>query len=126
MIDALKRLKKVPNDSKLHQIIRVLDQDKDGVIDINDALKVRRLLLSAYNHHHHVSDCITSSHSLYLKINALFFCFFLKLFLFIYFMLNRCVVLSVISSFQHSNAVFHLFSMFSNSVFHNQWMLIFK
>uniref|UniRef100_A0A2C9JW29 Mitochondrial proton/calcium exchanger protein n=1 Tax=Biomphalaria glabrata TaxID=6526 RepID=A0A2C9JW29_BIOGL len=40
MMDALKRLKKVPSDSKLSHIFQVLDQDKDGNIDINDALKV--------------------------------------------------------------------------------------
>ncbi|CAG5119365.1 unnamed protein product [Candidula unifasciata] len=44
MIDALKRLKKVPSDSKLHLIFQVLDQDKDGIIDINDALRVLELL----------------------------------------------------------------------------------
>lgn len=40
MIDALKRLKKVPSDSKLHLIFQVLDQDRDGNIDINHALQV--------------------------------------------------------------------------------------
>ncbi|XP_059139687.1 mitochondrial proton/calcium exchanger protein-like [Physella acuta] len=40
MMEALKRLKKVPSDSKLQHIFQVLDQDKDGSIDINDALKV--------------------------------------------------------------------------------------
>ncbi|CAL1537685.1 unnamed protein product [Lymnaea stagnalis] len=44
MMEALKRLKKVPSDSKLRRIFQVLDQDKDGNIDINDALKVLELL----------------------------------------------------------------------------------
>lgn len=44
MMEALKRLKKVPSDSKLQRIFQVLDQDKDGNIDINDALKVLELL----------------------------------------------------------------------------------
>ncbi|BFZ02146.1 hypothetical protein BsWGS_05186 [Bradybaena similaris] len=44
MIVALKRLKKVPSEAKLHKIFQVLDQDKDGNIHINDALQVLELL----------------------------------------------------------------------------------
>lgn len=47
MMEALKRLKKVPSDSKLQHIFQVLDQDKDGNIDINDALKVSFLKKTA-------------------------------------------------------------------------------
>ncbi|CAG5129446.1 unnamed protein product [Candidula unifasciata] len=40
LIVALKRLKKVPSESKLQQIFQALDHDKDGNIHINDALQV--------------------------------------------------------------------------------------
>ena len=41
MLDALKRLQKVPDDTKLRRMFEVLDQDKDGIIDISNALEVR-------------------------------------------------------------------------------------
>nr|ALK02786.1 mitochondrial LETM1 and EF-hand domain-containing protein 1 [Aplysia californica] len=44
MVDALKRLKKIPDDSKLLRMFEVLDQDKDGNIDINHALQVLEVL----------------------------------------------------------------------------------
>lgn len=40
MLLAMKRLQKVPNDTKLQRIVEVLDEDKDGNININLALKV--------------------------------------------------------------------------------------
>ncbi|XP_046366268.1 mitochondrial proton/calcium exchanger protein-like isoform X1 [Haliotis rufescens] len=40
MVLALKRIQKVPDETKLQTIVEVLDQDMDGIIDINDALKV--------------------------------------------------------------------------------------
>ncbi|GFO23857.1 mitochondrial letm1 and EF-hand domain-containing protein 1 [Plakobranchus ocellatus] len=44
MLEALKRLQKVPDDSKLRRMFEVLDQDKDGIIDISNALEVLELL----------------------------------------------------------------------------------
>ncbi|KAK2162217.1 hypothetical protein NP493_1533g00004 [Ridgeia piscesae] len=41
---AIRRLQKVSHDTKLQTIVQVLDQDKDGCIDINTALKVIELL----------------------------------------------------------------------------------
>ena len=40
LVLALRRLQKVPNDTKFQKIMRVLDEDKDGIIDANDALRV--------------------------------------------------------------------------------------
>ena len=37
----MKRIQKVPDDTKFQKIAQVLDTDKDGVIDITDALKVK-------------------------------------------------------------------------------------
>ncbi|PVD29946.1 hypothetical protein C0Q70_09207 [Pomacea canaliculata] len=44
MLLAMKRLKKLPIETKLQRIVEVLDDDKDGKIDINLALKVLELL----------------------------------------------------------------------------------
>ncbi|KAJ8317442.1 hypothetical protein KUTeg_005346 [Tegillarca granosa] len=44
MVLALKRLQKVPNDTKLQKIVQVLDEDKDGNIDVTHVLKVIELL----------------------------------------------------------------------------------
>ncbi|RUS78467.1 hypothetical protein EGW08_013755 [Elysia chlorotica] len=44
MLDALKRLQKVPDDTKLRRMFEVLDQDKDGIIDISNALEVLETL----------------------------------------------------------------------------------
>ncbi|GFS17628.1 mitochondrial LETM1 and EF-hand domain-containing protein 1 [Elysia marginata] len=44
MLDALKRLQKVPDDAKLRRMFEVLDQDKDGIIDISNALEVLEVL----------------------------------------------------------------------------------
>ncbi|XP_060085567.1 mitochondrial proton/calcium exchanger protein-like [Ylistrum balloti] len=41
---ALKRLQKVPNETRLQRIAEVLDEDKDGNIDIGHVLKVIELL----------------------------------------------------------------------------------
>jgi len=43
---AIRRLQKVSHDTKLQTIVQVLDQDKDGCIDINTALKVSGLSLN--------------------------------------------------------------------------------
>ena len=40
MLLAMKRLQKVPNETKLQRIVEVLDEDCDGNININLALKV--------------------------------------------------------------------------------------
>ena len=40
MLLAMKRLKKVPDETKMQRIIEVLDEDQDGNININLALKV--------------------------------------------------------------------------------------
>ena len=40
MISTMRQLQNVPDDTKLNTIIRVLDEDQDGVIDINDAVEV--------------------------------------------------------------------------------------
>ena len=37
---SIRRLQKVSPDTKLQTIVQVLDQDKDGRIDINNALQV--------------------------------------------------------------------------------------
>ncbi|XP_041368157.1 mitochondrial proton/calcium exchanger protein-like isoform X2 [Gigantopelta aegis] len=44
MVLALKRLQKVPNETRLQQILEVLDEDRDGNIDISHVLKVIELL----------------------------------------------------------------------------------
>ncbi|KAL3864049.1 hypothetical protein ACJMK2_005760 [Sinanodonta woodiana] len=44
MVLALKRLQKVPDDTRLQKIVQVLDEDKDGNIDISHTLKVIELL----------------------------------------------------------------------------------
>nr|KAG5708388.1 hypothetical protein BaRGS_034419 [Batillaria attramentaria] len=44
MLLAMKRLQKVPNETKLQRIMEVLDEDKDGNININLALKVLEVL----------------------------------------------------------------------------------
>lgn len=41
LVLAMKRLQKLPDDTKLQRIAQVLDEDKDGHIDIDDALKVK-------------------------------------------------------------------------------------
>ena len=40
MVLALKRLQKVPNETRLQQILEVLDEDQDGRIDVSHVLKV--------------------------------------------------------------------------------------
>ncbi|XP_076466518.1 mitochondrial proton/calcium exchanger protein-like [Babylonia areolata] len=44
MLLAMRRLKKVPSDTKLQRIVEVLDEDQDGIININLALKVIEVL----------------------------------------------------------------------------------
>lgn len=44
LVLSLRRLQKVPTDTKYQRIIQVLDEDKDGVIDAKDALRVSDLL----------------------------------------------------------------------------------
>jgi len=36
----MRKIQKLPDDTKLQRVVQVLDEDKDGVIDISDALKV--------------------------------------------------------------------------------------
>jgi len=38
---SLKRLQKTPDDVRMQKVLQVLDTDDDGLIDINDVLKVR-------------------------------------------------------------------------------------
>ena len=40
----MRKLQKVPQETKLQHIVQVLDEDKDGRIDIEDALKVSHAL----------------------------------------------------------------------------------
>ncbi len=40
LILGMRRLQKVPDDTKIQAIAEVLDEDKDGIIDVNDAIKV--------------------------------------------------------------------------------------
>ena len=40
IIDAMLRLKKIPDETKIEKIAEVLDEDKDGVIGLSEALKV--------------------------------------------------------------------------------------
>jgi hypothetical protein len=40
LVLALRRLQKVPDDTKFQRIMQVLDEDKDGIIDVKDALRV--------------------------------------------------------------------------------------
>ena len=40
MVLAMRRLQKLPDETKLQHIMDVLDEDHDGNIDIDDALKV--------------------------------------------------------------------------------------
>ena len=39
----MRRLQKVSDDTRIQRIMQVLDEDSDGVIDINDALKVGQM-----------------------------------------------------------------------------------
>ena len=54
---AIRRLQKVSHDTKLQRIMEVLDQDKDGCIDINNALKVDVLLLNHLASRYHMKQC---------------------------------------------------------------------
>ena len=40
LLEAVQKFQNVSEDSQLKYVLEVLDQDKDGAIDINDALKV--------------------------------------------------------------------------------------
>ncbi|KAL5021304.1 hypothetical protein ScPMuIL_000459 [Solemya velum] len=44
MVLALKRLQKIPNDSRLQRIVEVLDEDHDGNIEVSHVLKVIELM----------------------------------------------------------------------------------
>lgn len=44
LLDSINKLQHVPDNSKFEVIARVLDEDKDGVIDFTDAMKVIELL----------------------------------------------------------------------------------
>jgi hypothetical protein len=41
LLEAINKLQQVSDGSKFEMIARVLDEDKDGVIDYNEALKVK-------------------------------------------------------------------------------------
>ena len=43
LVLSMRRLQKVSDDTRIQRIMQVLDEDSDGVIDINDALKVREI-----------------------------------------------------------------------------------
>ena len=45
MLLSLKRLQKVPDDMRLQRILEVLDEDRDGFIDIKNILEVKYSLL---------------------------------------------------------------------------------
>ena len=45
MLLSLKRLQKVPDDMRLQRILEVLDEDRDGFIDIKNILEVKYTLL---------------------------------------------------------------------------------
>ena len=40
MLLAMKRIKKIPDDVRLQKIVQVLDEDRDGRIELVHALKV--------------------------------------------------------------------------------------
>ena len=40
LVLSMRRIQKVPNDARVQRILQVLDEDQDGIIDVNDALKV--------------------------------------------------------------------------------------
>ena len=40
LMEAMLRLKKLPDETKLAKIAEVLDEDKDGIIGLSEALKV--------------------------------------------------------------------------------------
>lgn len=44
LVLAMRKIQKLPDETKLQRVVQVLDEDKDGVIDISDALKVIELL----------------------------------------------------------------------------------
>ena len=41
LVLAMKRIQKISDETKLQRICEYLDEDHDGVVDIDDALKVR-------------------------------------------------------------------------------------
>ncbi len=45
LVLAMKRIQKLPDDTKLQRIAEFLDEDHDGNVDIDDALKVHLLPL---------------------------------------------------------------------------------
>ena len=40
LLESMRRLQKLPDETRLQRIVEVLDTDQDGQIDINDALRV--------------------------------------------------------------------------------------
>ena len=46
-MEAMLRLKKLPDETKLAKIAEVLDEDKDGIIGLSEALKVSALTAAA-------------------------------------------------------------------------------
>ena len=47
LMEAMLRLKKLPDETKLAKIAEVLDEDKDGIIGLSEALKVSALTAAA-------------------------------------------------------------------------------
>ena len=47
LMEAMLRLKKLPDETKLAKIAEVLDEDKDGIIGLSEALKVSTLTAAA-------------------------------------------------------------------------------
>lgn len=42
LVLSMKRLQKVPDETRLEKIAEVLDEDKDGVVNISQVLRVRK------------------------------------------------------------------------------------
>ena len=40
LVLAMRKIQKLPDETKLQRVVQVLDEDQDGVIDVSDALKV--------------------------------------------------------------------------------------
>lgn len=49
MLLAMKRIKKIPDDVRFQKIVQVLDEDRDGRIELVHAMKVRILKILQWN-----------------------------------------------------------------------------
>ncbi len=43
LVLSMKRIQKISDETKLQRIVECLDEDHDGAVDIEDALKVRNI-----------------------------------------------------------------------------------